>query len=112
MQIERTLARLVRLSFGLSRYFRLSESLSESLSQKVKSSNVFVMSFFSRRLCGLRMLGMTHTYDSVGGLGYCSDGGPQTPAHHCSDFSFKTYAPVAFQYFRELFDIRSDDYMV
>jgi len=42
----------------------------------------------------------------------CSDGGPQTPAHHCSDFSFKTYAPVAFQYFRELFDIRSDDYMV
>jgi len=42
----------------------------------------------------------------------CSDGGPQTPAHHCSDFSFKTYAPVAFQYFRELFDIRSEDYMV
>jgi len=42
----------------------------------------------------------------------CSDGGPQTPAHRCSDFSFKTYAPVAFQYFRELFDIRSDDYMV
>jgi len=42
----------------------------------------------------------------------CSDGGPQTPAHHCSDFSFKTYAPVAFQYFRQLFDIRSDDYMV
>ena len=43
---------------------------------------------------------------------HCSDGGPQTPAHHCTDFSFKTYAPVAFQYFRELFDIRSDDYMV
>jgi len=42
----------------------------------------------------------------------CSDGGPQTPAHHCTDFSFKTYAPVAFQYFRELFDIRSEDYMV
>jgi len=29
MQIEPTLARLVWLSFGLSRYFRLSESLSE-----------------------------------------------------------------------------------
>jgi len=34
MQIEPTLARLVRLSFGLSRYFRLSESLSESLKSK------------------------------------------------------------------------------
>ena len=33
MQIELTLARLVRLNFGLSRYF----GLSESLSQKVKS---------------------------------------------------------------------------
>lgn len=35
-----------------------------------------------------------------------------TPAHHYSDFRFKTYAPVAFRYFRELFGIRPDDYLV
>ncbi|KAF4117874.1 hypothetical protein G5714_002427 [Onychostoma macrolepis] len=28
------------------------------------------------------------------------------------DFRFKTYAPVAFRYFRELFGIRPDDYLV
>ncbi|KAA8590037.1 hypothetical protein FQN60_013402 [Etheostoma spectabile] len=34
-----------------------------------------------------------------------------TPAHHFPDFRFKTYAPVAFRYFRELFGIRPDDYL-
>lgn len=35
-----------------------------------------------------------------------------TPAHHYGDFRFKTYAPIAFRYFREMFGIRPDDYMV
>lgn len=42
----------------------------------------------------------------------CSEGSNLTPAHHFSDFRFKTYAPVAFRYFRELFGIRPDDYLV
>ena len=29
-----------------------------------------------------------------------------TPAHHYSDFRFKTFAPFAFRYFRELFSIQ------
>ena len=43
---------------------------------------------------------------------YPSEGSNLTPAHHYPDFRFKTYAPVAFRYFRELFGIRPDDYLV
>jgi len=35
-----------------------------------------------------------------------------TPAHHFPDFRLKTYAPLAFRYFRELFGIKPDDYLV
>ena len=35
-----------------------------------------------------------------------------TPAHHYMDFRFKTYAPIAFRYFRDMYGIRPDDYMV
>ncbi|KAK3577340.1 hypothetical protein CHS0354_008436 [Potamilus streckersoni] len=41
-----------------------------------------------------------------------SEGSNMTPAHHCSDFRFKTYAPIAFRYFRELFNIRPEDFML
>ncbi|XP_056277453.1 phosphatidylinositol 4-phosphate 5-kinase type-1 gamma-like isoform X3 [Pseudoliparis swirei] len=40
-----------------------------------------------------------------------SEGSNLTPGHHYPDFRFKTYAPVAFRYFRELFGIRPDDYL-
>ncbi|XP_059174530.1 phosphatidylinositol 4-phosphate 5-kinase type-1 alpha-like isoform X4 [Physella acuta] len=40
------------------------------------------------------------------------DGSNLTPAHHYSDFRFKTYAPVAFRYFRDLFGIQPDDFML
>lgn len=42
----------------------------------------------------------------------CSEGSNLTPAHHYPDFRFKTYAPLAFRYFRELFGIKPDDYLV
>lgn len=45
-------------------------------------------------------------------LALSSEGSNLTPAHHYSDFRFKTYAPIAFRYFRELFGIRPDDYLV
>ncbi|XP_012684004.1 phosphatidylinositol 4-phosphate 5-kinase type-1 beta [Clupea harengus] len=40
-----------------------------------------------------------------------SEGSNLTPAHHYPDFRFKTYAPMAFRYFRELFGIKPDDYL-
>ncbi|XP_064645801.1 uncharacterized protein LOC135499086 isoform X5 [Lineus longissimus] len=39
------------------------------------------------------------------------EGSNLTPAHHYSDFRFKTYAPMAFRYFREMFDIQPDDFL-
>lgn len=42
----------------------------------------------------------------------CSEGSNSTPAHRYSDFRFKTYAPMAFRYFRALFGIAPDDFMV
>ena len=41
-----------------------------------------------------------------------SEGSSLTPAHHYPDFRLKTYAPLAFRYFRELFGIKPDDYLV
>ncbi|XP_034243346.1 phosphatidylinositol 4-phosphate 5-kinase type-1 alpha-like isoform X2 [Thrips palmi] len=35
-----------------------------------------------------------------------------TPAHHYIDFVFKTYAPIAFRHFRDLFGIQPDDYLI
>ncbi|OTF76438.1 phosphatidylinositol-4-phosphate 5-kinase type I-like protein [Euroglyphus maynei] len=35
-----------------------------------------------------------------------------TPAHHYTDFTFSTYTPFAFRYFRDLFRIQPDDFML
>ncbi|UXI18493.1 protein farnesyltransferase/geranylgeranyltransferase type-1 subunit alpha-like [Sarcoptes scabiei] len=40
------------------------------------------------------------------------EGSNTTPAHHYSDFKFKVYAPIAFRYFRDLFGIQPDDYLL
>lgn len=40
------------------------------------------------------------------------DGSSLTPAHHCNDFRFRTYAPDVFRYFRELFKIKPEDFLV
>ncbi|KAJ1526925.1 hypothetical protein ONE63_008473 [Megalurothrips usitatus] len=39
-------------------------------------------------------------------------GSNSTPAHHYIDFVFKTYAPIAFRHFRDLFGIQPDDYLI
>nr|CAD7567522.1 unnamed protein product [Timema californicum] len=41
-----------------------------------------------------------------------SEGSNHTPAHHYSEFRFRTYAPIAFRYFRDLFGIQPDDFLV
>ncbi|XP_071826576.1 phosphatidylinositol 4-phosphate 5-kinase type-1 alpha-like isoform X4 [Apostichopus japonicus] len=40
------------------------------------------------------------------------EGSNITQAHQYPDFRFKTYAPVAFRYFRDLFGIQPDDYLI
>ncbi|KAM4550501.1 phosphatidylinositol-4-phosphate 5-kinase, type I, alpha, a isoform 1-T2 [Fundulus diaphanus] len=72
-------------------------------------------------------LGITHTvgslnqkperdvllqdFEVVESIFFPSEGSNLTPAHHYGDFRFKTYAPIAFRYFREMFGIQPEDYM-
>jgi len=43
---------------------------------------------------------------------FVKEGSKTTPAHHYSDFKFKAYAPVAFRYFRDLFRIQPEDFLL
>lgn len=45
-------------------------------------------------------------------ISFPPEGSSLTPAHHYSEFRFKIYAPIAFRYFRDLFGIQPDDFMV
>jgi hypothetical protein len=45
-------------------------------------------------------------------ISFPPEGSSITPAHHYSEFRFKIYAPIAFRYFRDLFGIQPDDFMV
>lgn len=45
-------------------------------------------------------------------ISFPPEGSSMTPAHHYSEFRFKIYAPIAFRYFRDLFNIQPDDFMV
>ncbi|XP_046699997.1 phosphatidylinositol-4-phosphate 5-kinase, type I, alpha, a isoform X2 [Silurus meridionalis] len=81
----------------------------------------------SSALKGAIQLGIAHTvgslsqkperdvlmqdFEEVESIFFPSEGSNLTPGHHHGDFRFKTYAPVAFRYFREMFGIRPDDYL-
>ncbi|XP_076366261.1 phosphatidylinositol 4-phosphate 5-kinase type-1 alpha-like isoform X3 [Tachypleus tridentatus] len=45
-------------------------------------------------------------------ISFTREGSTFTPAHHFTDFKFKIYAPVAFRYFRDLFGIQPDDFLL
>uniref|UniRef100_A0A3B4DFF5 PIPK domain-containing protein n=1 Tax=Pygocentrus nattereri TaxID=42514 RepID=A0A3B4DFF5_PYGNA len=81
----------------------------------------------SSALKGAIQLGIAHTvgslsqkperdvlmqdFEVVESIFFPSEGSNLTPGHHHGDFRFKTYAPIAFRYFREMFGIRPDDYL-
>uniref|UniRef100_A0A672Z5K5 Phosphatidylinositol 4-phosphate 5-kinase type-1 alpha-like n=1 Tax=Sphaeramia orbicularis TaxID=375764 RepID=A0A672Z5K5_9TELE len=91
------------------------------------SISYFVFQTTSSALKGAIQLGITHTvgslsqkperdvllqdFEVVESIFFPCEGSNLTPAHHYGDFRFKTYAPIAFRYFREMFGIRPDDYM-
>merc|ERR1719320_211702 len=55
---------------------------------------------------------LMHDFMTVETTQFPKQGGHQSPAHTYSDFTFRTYAPVAFRYFRDLFGIPPDDFMI
>ncbi|XP_047015111.1 phosphatidylinositol-4-phosphate 5-kinase, type I, alpha, a isoform X2 [Ictalurus punctatus] len=50
-------------------------------------------------------------FEVVESIFFPSEGSNLTPGHCHVDFRFKTYAPMAFRYFREMFGIQSADYL-
>lgn len=48
----------------------------------------------------------------VENMSFPKEGSTTTPAHHWTDFKFKIYAPIAFRYFRDLFGIQPDDFLL
>uniref|UniRef100_T1J4I1 PIPK domain-containing protein n=1 Tax=Strigamia maritima TaxID=126957 RepID=T1J4I1_STRMM len=55
---------------------------------------------------------LMHDFAVIETAVFPSEGSNSTPAHRCAEFRFKTYAPVAFRYFRDLFGIQPDDYLL
>lgn len=45
-------------------------------------------------------------------VSFPSEGTRETPSHRFSDFKFKTYSPVAFRYFRDLFGMNPAEFMM
>lgn len=53
-------------------------------------------------------------FESDGATHACvfREGTKTTPAHRFNDFTIRSYAPVAFRHFRELFNIKPDEFLV
>jgi len=81
----------------------------------------------SSALSSCIQLGITHTAAQPDGikrdilmqdfqvletLEFPTQGSQTTPAHHNGDFTFTCHAPLAFRYFRDLFGIEQQDYLM
>uniref|UniRef100_A0A674EDN6 Phosphatidylinositol-4-phosphate 5-kinase, type I, alpha, b n=1 Tax=Salmo trutta TaxID=8032 RepID=A0A674EDN6_SALTR len=118
------------LSLSVSQMPGSSQSMKKTIGHRGVETNTGETTYkktTSSALKGAIQLGITHTVGSlsqkaerdvlmqdfvvVESIFFPSEGSNLTPAHHYSDFRFKTYAPIAFRYFRELFGIRPDDYL-
>jgi 1-phosphatidylinositol-4-phosphate 5-kinase len=76
-------------------------------------------------ISGALQLGITHCiashqsdrdvliqdFEIVEELQFPRTGTTMTPAHPFENFRFKSYAPLAFEYFRKIFDISVEDYL-
>ena len=53
-----------------------------------------------------------HVFVIINFFCFYSNGSDFSPAHKYKDFTFTTYSPVAFRFFREAFQIKAEDYLV
>ncbi|XP_008274617.1 phosphatidylinositol 4-phosphate 5-kinase type-1 beta-like [Stegastes partitus] len=72
--------------------------------------SLFIIHFFTNRERPERDV-LMQDFSVVESVFLPSEGSNLTPAHRFPDFRLKTYAPLAFRYFRELFGIKPDDYL-
>ncbi|VDM97015.1 unnamed protein product [Thelazia callipaeda] len=50
-------------------------------------------------------------FDVINAVSFPSSGSQSTPSHNYGDFRFQTYAPIAFRTFRDLFAIKTADFL-
>ena len=50
-------------------------------------------------------------FEVIEQISFPQTGTTQTPEHRFEDFKFKSYAPLAFRYFRDIFDISTEDFL-
>ena len=55
---------------------------------------------------------LVQDFDVIDKLSFPTQGSSSAPSHPYGDFRFKCYAPVAFRYFRDLFHIKPEDFLV
>ncbi|KAG1680238.1 Phosphatidylinositol 4-phosphate 5-kinase type-1 alpha [Nymphon striatum] len=55
---------------------------------------------------------LMHDFAIVETTTFPNDGSNLTPGHRYSEFKFKTYSTLAFRYFRDLFGIQTDDFLL
>ncbi|CAD5212358.1 unnamed protein product [Bursaphelenchus xylophilus] len=54
---------------------------------------------------------LVQDFDLIETVAFPSEGSGTTPSHTFGDFRFKTYAPLAFRYFRDIFHIQAADFL-
>ncbi|CAD5207355.1 unnamed protein product [Bursaphelenchus okinawaensis] len=54
---------------------------------------------------------LVQDFDLVEMVAFPSEGSATTPSHNYGDFRFKTFAPLAFRYFRDIFHIQAADFL-
>ncbi|KAI6183210.1 PIPK domain-containing protein [Aphelenchoides bicaudatus] len=54
---------------------------------------------------------LVQDFDVIETVAFPTEGSSTTPSHTYGDFRFKTYAPLAFRYFREIFHIQPADFL-
>ena len=86
-------------------YQKTSSEIQKALQLGIRIS-VTIAHEKSKRDMLLRDFGVVET------LSFPRSGSKDTPMHELSDFTFKTFAPIAFRYFRDFFQVDITDYLV
>lgn len=55
---------------------------------------------------------LMHDFMTVETINFPTEGSKHTPAHYFHEFKIKNYAPIAFRYFRDLFEVQPQDFLV
>merc|ERR1711935_39691 len=93
--------------------------------EDLKTGDVYYKEAPQDSISGALQLGITHSigshqsdrdvliqdFEIIETIQFPQCGTTVTPSHNFGDFRFKSYAPLAFRYFRDIFDISVEDYL-